>query len=378
MNTHVFGGQGKSTLLIQHSLEALETGGVLFVDPNGDAADTFLSHIPKEKEVLIIDPTDVDYPVGFNVLYDVRNKPLLASLILSTVKAIWKYDTIATPVLDRTLYNTLAALLEFPGASLLHIEPMLTDKAFRERVLEYVSDPILKRKWQHWNAKKEKDWELLIQSTENKAGEFSEDPRIRNIIGQSVTSFDLRRLMFERAVIVLKLPQGQLGQKTTLFGSLFLAYLLSVAYERKGIFPFHVFIDDVQHFDTPILRHLLSDSKRHNLHVTVANQYLAQLSPELKSALIGSCDRRITFRCGIEDSAYLRNSLPADNTVALHELGAFEAVFYDNKVKSLIEAKSLTKPLPRGSAKRRKTLVAQSRRRYGRPRVKVEREIAAL
>ena len=377
MNTHIFGGPGKSTLLINQCLDALRDGGALFVDPDGAAADRLLSLCPK-RPVLVIDPTDVSYPVGFNVLFDVRNKPLMASLLLSTVKAIWRYDRIATPVLDRTLYNSLAALLDYPGATLLHIEPMLTDKPFRERVLDHVSDPVLLRRWAYWSRKKEKDWDQLIASTENKAGEFSEDPRIRNIVGQSTTTFDLRRLMFDRALIVLRLPHGSLGQKTTMFGSLFLAYLLSVVSERRGIFPFHVFIDDVEHFDTPVVRQLLADGARHNVHVTAANQYLAQLSEELRSALIGTSERRIMFRCGIEDSVFLHRTLPEDNTrPKLHQLGLYEAMLFKGENSSRIETIK-TKSLPRGSQKQRNLLVRQSRRSYGRDGGRVEEAVARI
>src|SRR5690606_8660185 len=177
MNTYVIGQQGKTTLLIQQFLDAIAHGGALFVDPDGAATPTILSLIPKEKTVLLIDPTE--HPVSFIVFYDVRNKPLMISLLLQTVKAIWKYDTIATPVLDRVLYNTLAALFEYPNATLLDIEPLLTNKTFRKRVLEHVSDPVLIAKWAYWETFPDKEWRQLISSTENKAGEFSEDPRIR-------------------------------------------------------------------------------------------------------------------------------------------------------------------------------------------------------
>lgn len=365
MNTHIIGGRGKTTLLISQFLHATKEGGGVFVDPHGTAIDTILSLCPK-REVLVIDPTDVSYPIGFNVLYDVRNKPLLASLVLSTVKAIWKYDKIATPVLDRILFNTISALLEYPKASLLDIDQMLTDADFRANVLDRVSDPFLKRKWRYWSEKKEKDWDALISSTENKAGEFTEDPRIRSIIGQD-TTFDLRRMMFDRGLVLLRLPKGQLGQKTTMFGSLFLAYVLSVAYERKGIFPFHIFVDDCQHFDTPVLLDLLADGERQNVNVTLSHQYLGQLSPELKSALLNA-DRRIILRTGIEDSVALERTMPENNTRPKpHELGEFHMLEVEG---SKIRWDRQTELLPRGSKRRAKQVVEQSRRRYGRKSVK--------
>src|SRR5690606_25663091 len=166
MNTWVFGmsGTGKSTELVRRALKDIDAGeGVLFVDPDGSAIDTILSRFPKRRGALVIDPTDIDHPVGFNPLSGVKNKPFIISLLKDTVKALWHYDRMATPVLDRTLYNTLAALLEYPNATLLHIEPMLTDSRFRQRVLQHVSDPVLLRKWAYWTTKKAQDWEQLIQ-----------------------------------------------------------------------------------------------------------------------------------------------------------------------------------------------------------------------
>lgn len=373
MNTHIFGGSGKTTLAVTQFLETIANDGGLFVDPNGSAVDTILSHCPK-RAVLVIDPTDVEFPVGFNVLFDVRNKPLMTSMLLSTVKSIWKYDTISTPILDRTLYNTLASLLEYPDATLLDVEPMLTEAFFRDRVLDHVSDSFLLRKWRFWLRKNKRDWDTMIASTENKAGEFSEDPRIRNMIGQATMKFDLRRFMFDGGIILLRLPVGQLGQKTTMFGSLVLAYLMGVSYDRSGRFPFQVTIDDVQHFDTPVVRQLVSTGSKYGINVTVTNQYLAQLSPELQSSLIGNCDRRIMFRCGIEDSERLHRTIPYDNTVPkLHELAEFQFIQFDGKLRVFH-----SEPLPKGSSKKRRNLVAQSQRRYATPRVKVERKLATF
>lgn len=353
MNTHIIGDYPKA-YIIQRFLTALNDGGALFLDPDGEAADTILSLPLPKREVLVIDP--IDSPVGFNILSNVKNKPLLTSLVLSTVKAIWKYDNIPTPVLDRTLYNTLACLLEYPNATLLDVEPMLTDKSFRADVLEHVSDPYLKRKWAYWETKKAQDYDKLIQSTENKAGEFAEDPRIRASLGHPTTTFDLPALISRRAIIILKLPRRELGQKTALFGSLFLAYLLSV--QRRGLFPFHVFIDGVHHFDTPIVPHLLES----RYSVTVANRYLGQLSPELRTGLLGACERRVMFRVGIEDSTFLHKTIPENNTAPkAHELEPREMLTLEHgRIK--IEKSA---HLKRGNFKRAKKLIEQSRRRYG-------------
>ncbi len=371
MNTWLFGmsGTGKTTELVRRALKDIDAGnGVLFVDPDGSAIDAILSRFPKRRRALIIDPTDIDYPVGFNPLSDIENKPLVVSLLKDTVKALWRYDRVPTPVMDRVLYNTLSALLEYPEATLLHVEPMLTDSRFRQRVLERVSDPVLLRKWAYWTTKKKKDWDQLIGSTENKAGEFSEDPRIRNIIGQPST-FNLRRMISGMNVILLRLPHGQLGNKAAMFGSLFLAHLLATAQIRKTVLPFHVYIDDCHHFDTPVLAQLLSSASRLGLSITVANQYLSQLSPDLRSALIANSGTRLMLRCGIEDSEFLHRTIPHNNTMPmLHDLSDFDAIRFDGSlVHEVLSAISTN-----GRTARRIKVVEQSRRRYGRKRGNVE------
>lgn len=381
MNTHVFGGAGKTTLLIANALEDIEDNrNVLFVDPNGNATDTILSLLPRRRigDVLIIDPTDIEYPVGFNVFYNVANKPLMAAVLSNTVKALWKYDDMPTPVMDRMLYNTFAALLNYPQATLLSVDPMLTDKDYREGVLRYVSDVVLKRKWGYWGTKGKKDWDILISSTENKAGEFSEDPRIRNVIGQPKSTFDLKRMLFDQKIVLLKLPQGELGGKASMFGSLFLAYLQSVIYSRTVHMPVNLYIDDVHLFDTPVVRQLLSNGKKYGVSVTVSNQYLAQLSRELRSSIIGNTERRIMFKTGIEDSEYLHKTIPHDITKPkLHELDPFEAMLFEGKNTNRIETFH-TEPLPKGSRRVAKRVVTQSRRRYGSRRQIVEAQIERL
>lgn len=378
MHHWIFGmpGTGKTTALINDFLDAIAAGeGGIFIDPIGSAVDTILRRFPKSRvnDCLIIDPTDTKNPVGWNILDRADNKPFMAEMLKDTIKALWDYEDIPTPVMDRMIYNTLAALLETREATLLCMEPMLTDKAYRTRVLENVSDPFLLRKWAYWGTKSAKDWDQLVASTENKAGEFSEDPRIRNIIGQHRSSFDLKDMLFRKQVILLRLPISQLGHKATLFGSLFLAHLQAVAFSRKIHIPAAVVIDNCHLFDTPVLRHLLERGLPHGISLHVSNQYLAQLSRELRSSLLANCEKRTMFRTGIEDSEYLHKTIPYDNTNSkLHELSPHNALIFDGTLQEYC-----FKPTAEGgNIKRAQMVVAQSRRTYGSPRIDVEEQIA--
>jgi hypothetical protein len=357
-------GTGKTTTLIDKALTDIEHGeGVLFVDLTGTAVDTILRHIPQHRtnDVLCIDPQG--HPVGWNILSEVipKDRPLYATLIRDTIKALSNYTT-ATPVMDRMIFNTIGALLECPFATLLDIEPMLTDKAFRTSVLKHVSDEYLLRKWRYWETKNARDYDTLIASTENKAGEFSEDPRIRAILGKAST-FNLKQMLFERKVILLRLPQGVLGTaRASMFASLFLAHVQAIVYARTIHMPLNIYIDDFHNLDTPILRSFLSNGGRYGVSLTLANQFLAQLSKELRSSVIGNCARRIMFQTGIEDSEYLHRTIPKDNVkMELHELDRYETLTFHGE---LTQGHG-SKPRGKGSTKRQKTVLTQSHRQYG-------------
>lgn len=340
-------------------------GGLLFIDPQGRAIDTILSHVPKRRtrDVLLIDPTDV--PVGWNILDQVENKPLTAAILSQTIKSIWNYDGVATPIMDRMTYSSVAALLEYPRATLLDFERFFLDSAFRTSVLDTVSDSVLKRRWDYWTDYPEKEWRQLISSTENKAGEFTEDPRVRAIIGQRST-FNLKRMLFDRKIILLRLPQGELAGKTGMLGSLFLAHLQAVAYSRHIHIPFNVFVDDCYLFDTPVLRQLVGNGARFGLSLSVANQYLAQLSPELRSSLIGNASRRVIFRTGYDDSETLHRVMPPNNNQPkFHELAPFEAILAEGQVSNAF-TRLKTEQVPPGPRKRATKVVATSRGFYAR------------
>jgi hypothetical protein len=185
-------------------------------------------------------------------------------------------------------------------------------------------------------------------------------------------------MLFDRKIVLLKLPQGELGGKASMFGSLFLAYLQSVIYSRTVHMPVNLYIDDFHLFDTPVVRQLLSNGKRYGLSVSVANQYLAQLSRELRSSVIGNADRRIMFKTGIEDSEYLHKTIPHDITKPkLHELDPLEAMRFERQSTNRIDT-FYPNPLPQGKRAVAKKVVTQSRRRYGSERQKVEARIERL
>jgi type IV secretory pathway TraG/TraD family ATPase VirD4 len=372
-------GTGKSTFLINQALGDIRRGeGVCFIDPHGDAIDAVLSLFPQERrgDVIVYDPSDYDYPVAWNPLAGVayEQRAFVASAILDSLKSVWHY-AIPTPQLDQILYNTTAALLDVPGASLLGMYAMLTSEPYRARVIGHVQDPVVRDFWRVFEALPEKEKREMTRSTLNKIQWLMADPRIRNSLAQPRSAFDLKEAMAEGKVLLMRLPHGRLGQqKANTIGALLLAQLHAAALSRHDAKPFHITIDECHHLGTPTLIEMLAGIRKFRVSLTLATQYLGQLREELQSAIIGNVGTKIAFRTGIEDAQRLESEFYVDNLESsLAELKPFVA-------RVVTPTISFTRNFPdlngNKNNKMRRRIEHQSRRSYASPRQHVEARIA--
>lgn len=343
---------GKTTALLNRALQS--KGGLLYLTPHNDRI--ILAHLPK-REVIIYDPSDAEWPIAFNPLYQPEDKAALASLLLDNFRSIWKFSDISTPTFDQTLYNTIAAVLDRPDGTLLHCYLSLRGKRTEAK------DIIVKDYWTWFDSLKDKDQLDMIKSTINKLQVMMADPRIRNTLGQYKTKLNVSDVFDKGQVLVTLLPQEKLGlQKTSMLGSLILSQCVS-----RGT----IAIDEVQHFDSPALRQLIENSE-YDIIVTV--QYLDQLSPELRSCLLGNATTKIAFQTGLKDSAYLREEFFEDNLeFALHKLAPFQARIIEDDVGKTVTMPTLPPPTSDPDI-----LAMRSRRKYASPREHVEAKIAKL
>src|SRR3989344_3851303 len=208
-------GMGKSVLLENMAIQDIQNGeGFCFIDPHGSTAEKLLDFIPEHRieDVIYFAPFDLDYPVAFNVMEDVGydKRHLVSSGLMSAFKKIWEDAWSAR--MEYILTNTLLALLEYPDSTLLDVNRMLINKAFRKKVVEYVTDPIVKSFWvdefANYTDRYTQDATPAIQ---NKVGQFTSNPLIRNIVGQAKSSFDLRQVMDERKILIINLSKGLIG-----------------------------------------------------------------------------------------------------------------------------------------------------------------------
>jgi hypothetical protein len=304
-------GTGKSTALKNFILQDIASGaGCAFFDPHGDDTEQLLSLIPPERQrdVILYDPSDFDFPIGFNPLHNipVQRRPFVASAIVDCFRAIWGHSW--GPQVEMFVYAGVAALLDRQDGSLLGLKFLLTSRSFRARVLSNVLDPAVRDFWQtdfesHMPEREQRERTL---STLNKIGALIADPTIRNSIGQSRSMIDFGDIIDRRRIFIARLPQGELGiEKSSLIGALLLSNFHLNALRRRARMPFHLYLDEFHHFGNSTVIEMLSGIRKFGVSLTIACQYLDQLSPAMKAAVLGTVGTMLAFRTGALDAETL-------------------------------------------------------------------------
>jgi hypothetical protein len=280
-------GMGKSTLLQNLIVSDIRDGrGVGLIDPHGDLADTLPALVPKHRtnDVVLFDAGDRDSPLSFNILAcrNVEERPLVASGIVSAFKKL--YSDSWGPRMEHILRNALLALLEVPGTSLVSLLRMLSEAKYREAILKQVTDPVVSAFWNREFAAMHAKLQVeAIAPIQNKVGHFVSSPLTRNIVGQSRSTIDLRRIMDEGKVLIVNLSKGRIGDDASpLLGSLLVSAIQIAAMSRSNVAEadrrdWYLYVDEFQNFATESFATILSEARKYRLNLTIANQYLAQM-----------------------------------------------------------------------------------------------------
>jgi hypothetical protein len=322
-------GMGKSTLLENMAIQDIRNGeGIAFIDPHGSTADRIMEYVPEHriKDVLYFAPFDMDYPVAFNVMEDVGydKRHLVVSGLLSAFRKIWVDAWSAR--MEYILSNTLLALLEHPGSTLLDVNRLLINKEFRKKVVGYkdkegkivygsVKDPVVLSFWldefANYTDRYTQDATPAIQ---NKVGQFTSNPLIRNIVGQSKSSFDIRKMMDEKKILIMNLSKGRVGEvNATLLGSMLVTKIYLAAMSRAdapasvlaSLPSFYFYVDEFQTFANQSFADILSEARKYKLNLIIAHQYIEQMEEEVRDAVFGNVGTTIAFRVGPFDAEVL-------------------------------------------------------------------------
>src|SRR3989344_2990907 len=328
-------GMGKSTLLENMAIQDIQNGnGLAFLDPHGKTAELLLDYVPADRinDVLYFAPFDMENPISFNVMEDVGpdKRHLVANGLMSTFEKIWVDAWSAR--MAYILNNTLLALLEFPGATLLGINRMLSDKDYRKRVVENISDPSVKSFWvDEFGKYTERFAAEATPAIQNKVGQFTANPLVRNILGQPKSSFDLREIMDQKKIIIVNLSKGRVGEgNANLIGSMLITKIYLAAMSRADkneseltkLPNFYLYVDEFQSFANKSFADILSEARKYKLNLTIAHQYIEQMEEEVRDAVFGNVGTMMTFRVGAFDSEVLEKEFaPTFMAVDLVSLG---------------------------------------------------------
>lgn len=382
-------GTGKSGLLELFTLsDVFHNQGYAIIDPHGDFAVDNLKFIPESRlqDVVYFNPADTAYPLGFNPLEisDPSQKSNTSSEVIGVLKRM--FESSWGPRLEYILRYTLLALLDRPGTTMLDITRMLTDKKFREETLSYCTDTVVLQFWRvefaSWNDKFASE---AIAPVLNKVGAFTANPIIRNIIGQPKSTFNIRQIMDEGKILVVNLSKGLLGEdNAAILGSLLVTKIQLAAMSRSDIpdikdrRPFYLYVDEFQNFATDSFATILSEARKYGLNLTVANQYISQMSETVRDAVFGNVGTMISFRVSADDSPILAKQFEpqfeAMDLLQMHNRHFILNMVVEGEKVPAFSATTLT--LPPAPANNMAAIVANTRRLYSRPRAEVEADIA--
>jgi len=380
-------GVGKSKLLELLIKGDIEGGhGVCVIDPHGDLVENIIPFIPEDrvKDVIYFNAPDEKFPISFNPIEKVDKvyRQQVATGLIETFKKIFGANW--TPRLEHVMRMTLLALLDAPKASIMSVLLLLTDRDYRQEVIKTIDDQVVKNFWTNefagWSEKFDSE---AIMPILNKIGQFVSNSIIRNIVGQDENKIVMPDIMNNRKILLVKLPKGILGEENTaLLGSMMVTKIYQSALARADIpekdrVPFYLYVDEFQNFATDSFSNILSESRKYKLSLSIAHQYVSQLSDVIKKTVFGNVGTIVSFRLGPEDAALLEQEFePKFKAADITNLGVQEIYLkmsIDDEVKDAFSARTLTVPEPEHNLK--DAIVKYTREHYCKDRNEAEGEI---
>src|SRR3989344_2064909 len=312
-------GVGKSKLLELLARQDIAYGhGLCLIDPHGDVIQDILDFIPENrtKDVILIDPSDTKFPVSFNPLQNVHPE-MKHQLTQGLIEVMEKqFGANWTPRLEHVFRFTCLALLDYPYATMRGMISMLTDREYRQKVVDYITDDMVKRFWAvefaDWSEKF--DTEAIIPLV-NKLGQFLSDPLLRNIFAQKGNKVDLEDIMNNRKILLINLSKGKLGEEnSSFFGSMFITKIKQAGMARASLpekerTDFYLYVDEFHNLVTNTFENLFSEARKYGLCLVVAHQYLYQLMPAVQATVLGNSVTIAIFRVGGEDAKKLESEM---------------------------------------------------------------------
>ncbi len=316
-------GTGKSQFLLSLAMQDVLAGkGIAFIDPHGDAAEELVNLVPpsRAQDVIFWDPADTERPFGMNML-EYMSEDQKYFIVESIIGMLYKlYDPnhtgIIGPRLEHAARNVLLTVMSLPGGTLIEVVRSLQDPNYVREVLPYVTDPMVRRYWtdqiaQTTDFHKSETLDYFV----SKFGKFVSVMMLRNIIGQSKSSFSLRQIMDQGKILIVNLSKGKMGEDNSNFLGLILVPRILAAAMSRADMPeaqrrdFYLYVDEFQNFATDSFASILSEARKYRLNLIVANQFIGQIDENIKNAIFGNVGTVMTFRVGVTDANFLQHEM---------------------------------------------------------------------
>ena len=389
-------GVGKSELLKEMIKQDINEGkGVCVIDPHGDLIDDALRYIPPERaeDVILFDPSETSRPMGLNLLEASTEgqKHFITGAIINLMYKLYdpQRTGIIGPRFEHAVRNAMLTIMSEPGSTFIEIVRVITDQKFVQELLPKVKDPIVRRYWTDQIAQTSDFHKSeVLDYIVSKFGRFVTNKMMRNIIGQSKSSFDFRDVMDNGKILLINLSKGKLGEENSTFlGLLIIPKILAAAMSRvdtpeEDRKDFFLYVDEFQNFATPDFAVILSEARKYHLSLTVANQFIGQMDEEVKNAVFGNVGTMISFRVGVTDASYLaREFQPRFSESDLINIERFHAYMKTIVNNEPVEPFSvdMTKDISILKGQRNEkialAIIQLSKLKFGRPKELVEAEI---
>lgn len=396
-HTYIIGqtGTGKSKLLENLAYQDMVDGkGFAFIDPHGDSAEELMGMIPKERveDVIYFSPGDMEMPVGLN-LFEFDDPDQQDFLIQESIAMIYKlYDPghtgIVGPRFESWFRNAALTVMSDPkGSSFLDVQQVFVDQGFADEKLKHVTNRTVLDFWNKEMAQtSESQKGEMLGWFASKFGAFLGNEMMRNIIGQTKSGFNLREVMDNKKILLVNLSKGKTGElNSQLLGMIFVMKFQAAAMGRADIpedqrEDFSLYVDEFQNFATDSFATILSEARKYRLSLVLANQFMTQLTDQIRESILGNIGTVISGRIGITDAEMLvKKFSPTFDAEDLTRLPNFQTIasVMINNVPSAAFTMSLIPPLGQSNPELRDALKKLSAAKYGRPRAQVEREIFA-
>lgn len=393
-------GTGKSTLLEMLAMQDIRNGtGLIFMDPHGQSVEALLKYVTPEHldKIIYFAPHYQEKPIGLNIMEDIGydKRHLVVSSLMASFEKIWGAGTWS----DRMAYilqNTLLALIEYPGTTLLDVGRMYSSKDFREKVVANLKDPQVRKYWvEEYANYTERYAQEATPSIQNKLGQFTSNPLMRNIIGQEKSAFNFREIMDEGKILLVNLSKGQVGENNArMLGVLFTTKIYLAALSRSDLNrgqleeanPCNFFVDEFQSFANSSFSDILSEARKYKLNLVMAHQYLGQLYTDdtgggdaIRDAVFGNVGTFVSFRVGPVDAEIISKqfapNIAEEDLVALPRYHIYLTLNIDGAGSVPFSARTFFEPPPTEDSMEEE-VVQRTMDTYGVDRAVIEKIVA--